>query len=343
MKVAQNIYQMIGNTPVLKIPSLSELCGNEIYVKCEHLNPGGSVKDRAALQMITDAVADGRLKPGMSIVEGTAGNTGIGLSLVGRAMGYPVEIVMPNNQSKDKEELIRLYGGQLKLVDPVPFANPAHFYHQAKAMAAAEPERYWWADQFENLSNQKAHYFGTGQELIEQLDRIDHFVSTGGSGGTIAGISRRLKEHNPNSIITLADPNGSGLKSYVESKEFRASGSSFTEGIGIMRLVNNFRQAHVDGALRVPDEVLVAVAHYVQQHDALLLGLSSALNLTAAFAVGLQQQNKRQKIVTISCDMGERSRAKLYSPDFLQAHSLTSQAPATDDLLAKVKNIENLS
>ena len=336
MKVANNLHESIGNTPLIRVPSLSDFTGTNIYIKCEHLNPGGSVKDRAALQMVLDAIETGKLKPGMSIIEGTAGNTGIGLSLVGASMGYDVKIVMPNNQSKDKERMIRLYGGDLKLVDPAPFKEERHFYHTAKKMAAEKPERYWWADQFENLSNQKAHYLNTGPEIIEQLDRVDHFISTSGSGGTIAGVSKSLKEHNAKTKVQLIDPYGSGLKHFFDHGEFKSFGSSFTEGIGIMRLVNNFKEAKVDSTIRLPDEVLVAIAYFVKKHDGIVLGLSSALNLAGAFYAALFAE-KGSNIVTISCDLGERSHAKLYSEEFLQEKSIPTEIDSIENLANLVK------
>ncbi|MEC9282338.1 MAG: pyridoxal-phosphate dependent enzyme, partial [Bdellovibrionota bacterium] len=296
--------------------------------------PGGSVKDRAALQMVQDAIASGKLKKGMTIIEGTAGNTGIGLSLVGASLGYDVEIVMPNNQSKDKERMIQLYGAKLNTVAPVPFKNENHFYHTAKNKAQAEPEKYWWADQFENLSNYKAHYLNTGVELLQQLDRIDYFVSTSGSGGTIAGISKRLKEANPETKVHLVDPYGSGLKHFFDHGEFKSYGDSFTEGIGIMRLVSNFKEAKVDKAIRLPDEVLVAIAYHVKKHDGIALGLSSALNLSAAFFTALESP-KGSNVVSISCDLGERSSAKLYNPEFLKDKNI-STAPKSLEEIAKM-------
>lgn len=331
MKVSNSIHESIGNTPLVKIPSLSKFAGSDIYVKCEHLNPGGSVKDRAALQMVKDAIESGKLKKGMTIIEGTAGNTGIGLALVGASMGLDVEIVMPNNQSKDKERMIQLYGAKLKTVAPVPFKNENHFYHTAKNMALAEPEKYWWADQFENLSNHRAHYLNTGVELLQQLDRIDYFVSNSGSGGTIAGISKRLKESNPNTKVHLVDPYGSGLKHFFDHGEFKSFGDSFTEGIGIMRLVNNFKQAKVDKAIRLPDEVLVAIAYHVKEHDGIALGLSSALNLSAAFFTALEAP-KASNVVTISCDLGERSAAKLYNPEFLKEKGISIEAKSIEEI-----------
>ncbi|MFK8138749.1 MAG: cysteine synthase A [Bdellovibrionales bacterium] len=317
----ESIIDLIGNTPVLKIKSLSEFTGCNIFLKLEHLNPGGSVKDRAALQMVKDALETGKLNQNKTIIEGTAGNTGIGLALVGNALGIPVEIVMPNNQSPEKSKMIELFGAKLRLVQPVPFKDPKHFYHQAKSIASHCPDDYWWADQFENTSNFKAHYQNTGPEIYKQLPDLSHFVSTSGSGGTLAGVSKYLKEQSSNIQSVLIDPKGSGLKSFVEKGEFQSEGSSFTEGIGIMRLVNNFKNAEIDKAISLEDRFLVAIAHTVKELDGIILGLSSALNVAGAFYTALHAP-KSSTIVTISCDLGERSIGKLYNPEFLKSKEI---------------------
>lgn len=337
MKIYETLSQSIGQTPLLKLRSFSEFTGSDIYLKCEHLNPGGSIKDRAALQMVQDAIAENKLKKGMTIIEGTAGNTGIGLALVGKSLGYDVEIVMPNNQSKSKEDLIKAFGAKLHLVDPVPFKDEKHFYHQAKNMAKEKPEEYWWADQFENLSNQKAHYQNTGPEILEQLPDITHFICTAGSGGSISGISKYLKENKSDVRCHLVDPKGSGLKSYIDKGEFVSEGSSFTEGIGIMRLVNNFKEAKLDGAMSLNDQCLVSVAHSLQKLDGIVLGLSSALNAAAAFKLALTSP-KGSKIVSLSCDLGERSFAKLYNEDFLKDKKISSGAVNLPELSQLLKS-----
>ena len=283
--------------------------------------------------MISSAIDSGKLKPGMSIVEGTAGNTGIGLGLVGASMGIPVEIFMPNNQSKMKEQMISLFGAKLNLVAPCPFKDENHFYHQAKNKALAEPEKYWWADQFENTDNHLAHYKYTGPEILKDLPEITHFVSTAGSGGTIAGISRYLKEKKTSVECVLVDPKGSGLKSYIETGIFKSEGSSFTEGIGIMRLVENFKHAKIDRAISLKDDSLVELAHFIKNTEGFALGLSSALNLSAAFAVALKAPPGSQ-ILSLSCDLGERSMAKLYNGDFL-----SSQDIAIDNETTRLENI----
>ncbi len=313
---------LIGNTPIVRINSLSRLTGCEILGKCETMNPGGSVKDRAALQMITDAVDSGKLKPGMTIVEGTAGNTGIGLALVGRSLGYEVLVVMPKGQAFEKERLVTLYGAELKLVDPCPFSNPNHFYHTARQIAENEPDKYWWANQFENLSNFRAHYSKTGPEIYNQTGGfLDFFVSVSGTGGTIAGVSNYLKEKIPGIKILLADPEGSGSCSYVHTGKFENEGSSITEGIGIMRLVENFGQAKIDDAFTLPDQDIVTVANYVRKNDNIVVGSSSALNLAGALKTAVEC-GPGKRILTMICDSGERAYSKLYNPEFLESKEL---------------------
>ncbi len=319
--VRSNTVELIGNTPLLKIPSLSRLSGCEIFVKCEFLNPGGSVKDRAAKFMVEEAMKSGALKPGMTIVEGTAGNTGIGLSLVAKAKGFKALIVMPEGQTIEKERMISLYGGELKKVPAVPFANENHFYHTAKRIGASDTKTYWWADQFNNLANFRAHYEGTGPEIYEALGGdIQGFVTAAGSGGSIAGISRYLKDKNSKIVTELVDPDGSGLLHYMQHGEFKCKGASITEGIGIMRLVDNFKEAKLDGGFTLPDQVLVSLSRYVRDQDGLILGSSSALNVAAAFK--LAKRLGKGRVVTLACDLGERSASKLYNDEFLKTQGL---------------------
>ncbi len=332
---AKNLSELIGNTPLLRVPSLSELTGCDIFVKCEHLNPGGSIKDRAALQMTLDAIESGQLKKGMTIVEGTAGNTGIGLALVAKALGYDCLAVMPNNQAIEKQRMIELHGAQLKLVDPCPFKNENHFYHTARRLAEEDSDKYWWANQFENLSNYKAHYTRTGPEILEQTDgKLDYLVSVAGTGGTIGGCSSFLKEKLPNLKVVLVDPGGSGLCSYVHTKEFKSEGGSITEGIGIMRLVANFAKAQIDEAFSLPDQDLVTISQYVRQHDGILLGSSSALNLAGALKIAIEN-GPGKRIVTFSCDLGERSFSKLYTEEFLKTKDLDLHQTDIDTLIKK--------
>jgi cysteine synthase A len=317
-----SILEAIGNTPLIEVPCLAKASGSKILLKCENLNPGGSVKDRAAKLMILKAIERGDLKPGMTIIEGTAGNTGIGLSIVGKALGFKVKIVMPNNQAKEKEKLIEFYGAELILVPPCPFADQKHFYHTARRISEENPEHYFWVNQFENLDNQLAHYETTGPELWEQTKgKIDYLVLTAGSGGTIGGCSKFLKEKNPNLKVILVDPEGSGLANFVNHGEFKSSGSSMTEGIGIMRLVANFKEALIDEAFTLNDQDLVNVAYYVRDHDNIILGSSAALNVAAAFKVA-REVGANKTIVTMWCDGGERSASKLYNSDFLNSKNL---------------------
>lgn len=322
-----SILEAIGNTPLIEIPSLSKLTGSRILLKCENLNPGGSVKDRAAKHMLLNAISEGKLKEGMTIVEGTAGNTGIGLAIVGRALGFKVQIVMPNNQAKEKERLIEFYGADLITVPPCPFADENHFYHTARRMAEKDPEKYFWVNQFENLNNQLAHYETTGPEIWAQTGgQIDYLVSTAGSGGTIAGTSKFLKEKKSELKVILVDPEGSGLAHYLKHGEFKSSGSSITEGVGIMRLVANFKEARVDEAFTLKDQELVDIAYYVKEHDNIILGASAALNVAAAFQIA-KQSGGGKSIVTFWCDGGERSASKLYNPEFLKTKNLIISDP----------------
>jgi cysteine synthase A len=317
-----SLIDAIGKTPLIEIPSLSKATKCRILLKCEHLNPGGSIKDRAAKSMILKARSRGELRPGMTIVEGTAGNTGIGLALVGRALGHSVTVVMPNNQSKEKERLIEFFGASLILVPACPFADQNHFYHTAKKIAAQNSDKYWWANQFENLDNHLAHYEETAPEIWSQAEgQIDYLVSSAGTGGTIAGCSKFLKEKNLHLKTILVDPDGSGLANFVRHGEFKSTGSSITEGIGIMRLVANFKEAKVDEAMNFNDQELVNMAYHLREHDALVLGSSSVLNVLGAYQLA-KNCGPGKTIVTFCCDSGERNISRLYNPEFLSSNGL---------------------
>lgn len=332
---ADNLADLIGNTPLLRIPSLSELTGCDIFLKCEQMNPGGSIKDRAALQMVLDAIANGQLKKGMTIVEGTAGNTGIGLAVVAKALGFELLAVMPRGQTKEKERMIALHGATLKLVDPCPFSNENHFYHSARRLAEKDPKKYWWANQFENLNNFKAHCTHTGPEIDSQVDgKLDFLVSVAGTGGTIAGNSVYLKDAIKGLRVILIDPEGSGLCSFFHKGEFKTTGNSITEGIGIMRLVANFAKAKVDEAHTIKDQDLVTVAHYVRQSDGIVLGSSSALNVAGALMTAVKHGPKK-RIVTFNCDLGERSYSKLYNSKYLESKGLDISKTDIKPLLKK--------
>lgn len=332
--IAKDVTELIGNTALLRINSLSEVTGCEILLKCEQQNPGGSIKDRAALQLVKDAIDSGKLKPGMTIVEGTAGNTGIGLALVAKAFGFKMLVVMPRGQAKEKEQMIVLYDAQLKLVDACPFTERNHFYHTAKRLGAMHDD-YWWADQFENVSNYKAHYLNTGPEIWQQTQgKVDALVSVVGTGGTIAGNSCYLSEQNPNLQTWLVDPYGSGIYAYLKTGQYKASGSSFTEGIGIMRSVENFRQAKVNKAITLPDQDLVTISRQVSQLDGILLGSSSALNVAGALYTAAKM-GPGHTIVTFCCDLAERSYSKLYNEDFLISKGIVSDHETLASMFAR--------
>ena len=332
---AQNLADLVGNTPLLRIASLSELTGCDIFLKCEQLNPGGSIKDRAALQMVLDAIESGELQKGMTIIEGTAGNTGIGLAVVAKALGYDLLAVMPRGQTEEKERMIALHGGTLKLVDPCPFPDDNHFYHTARRLAEGDPKKYWWANQFENLSNFKAHCTCTGPEIQQQTDgKVDFLVSVAGTGGTIAGNSAYLKEAIGDVKVHLIDPEGSGLCSYFHTGKFKAEGQSITEGIGIMRLVANFAKARIDDAFTIPDQDIVTLSQYLRVHDGIVLGSSSALNAAGALMTAVKA-GPGKRIVTFNCDLGERSYSKLYNSEYLKTRDLDITQTDIKPLLKK--------
>jgi len=320
------VGETVGSTPLIKIKSISKITGCQIYGKAEFLNPGGSVKDRAALGMILGFEQRGDLKPGGTIVEGTAGNTGIGLATLAAERGYRVKIVAPNNQAEEKYSLLRALGCELTLVAPVPFREETHFYHHAKRLAEST-EGAVWANQFENPDNGNFHLETTGPEIWRQTNEmVDVFCMSVGTGGTISGVSRYLKSKNKNIEIYAVDPDGSGIASFLERKEFVASGSSITEGIGIMRLTENFKRARVDFPLRVGDQEMIDMCHHLARHDGLVLGSSAALNLAAALKIGLKYKNSNKVIVTILCDHGSRYFSKLFNQGFLQDKNLLPKA-----------------
>lgn len=312
----------IGNTPLIEIPSLSKITGCKILGKAEHLNPGGSVKDRAALFMVEQAEKDGNLKVGGTIVEGTAGNTGIGLALVANAKGYRCVIVMPNNQSPEKIDLLSTLGAEVELVEPVPFSNPNHFYHTAQRRSLAI-ENAFWADQFENIANSESHYQTTAPEIWQQTGgAIDGIVMSSGTGGTIGGVTAYLKEQNPNIAAYLIDPQGSGLYSFMTDGVFKAEGSSITEGIGINRGTANFYRAKLDGAFQGSDLEAIEMAHHLLKHDGLFIGSSAALNLVGAVKLA-RKLGKGKVIVTILCDGGGRYQSRMFNSQWLAEKQLT--------------------
>jgi cysteine synthase A len=319
-----DLWHTVGWTPLIRLHHLSELTGCTILGKAEFLNPGGSVKDRAAKGIIDAAERDGRLQPGGTIVEGTAGNTGIGLTTLANRRGYRTIIVIPDNQSREKIETLRALGADVRVVPSVGFANPENYYHQARRIAEETPGGFW-ADQFNNTANAQYHYETTGPEIWEQTGgRIDAAVMAAGTGGTISGISRALKERQETIRVVLADPMGSALYSYIKTGELDSAGDSITEGIGIGRITANFALARVDDAWQVDDHQMIEMAFFLARHEGLLLGSSSALNCFAA-ARYARQLGPGHTIVTILCDGGQRYLSNLYNQTWLAEQDLHPQ------------------
>ena len=315
----------IGNTPLIRLATLSAYVGRDIFGKAEHLNPGGSVKDRAALGIIEDFEQRGLLKPGGVVVEGTAGNTGIGLTLVGNARGYRTIIVMPDDQAPEKYELLRTFGADLRVVEAAPFTNEANYYHEARRIAESIPGAVW-ANQFENTVNRDTHERTTGPEIVAQMDgKLDAFVAAAGTGGTLAGTGRALKAHDPKIRVVLCDPYGSALYHFVKDGTLDAAGDSIAEGIGIKRLTANFKDAPVDDAVRVDDRTMVEMAHWLLREAGLFVGGSAALNVAGAarYAATLPPGSR---VVTVLCDGGDRYRSRIYDAAWLEENGLVPQA-----------------
>ncbi len=320
------IVEAIGNTPLIRLERASELTGCTILGKAEFMNPGQSVKDRAALFIIQDAVKRGALKPGGVIVEGTAGNTGIGLALVGNAMGFRTVIVIPETQTQEKKDMLRLAGATLIEVPAVPYSNPNNYVkisgRLAEHLAATEPNGAIWANQFDNVANRQGHIETTGPEIWEQTQgRIDGFVSAVGTGGTLAGVGMALKARNPKVTIALADPLGAALYSYYATGELKSSGSSITEGIGQGRITKNLEDAPVDIAFQIPDEEAVPTVFDLLEHEGLCLGGSSGINVAGAIRLA-KELGPGHTIVTVLCDFGTRYQSKLFNPEFLRSKNL---------------------
>jgi len=326
MGIRAGFVEAIGNTPLIRLRRASELTGCEILGKAEFLNPGGSVKDRAALAIVLDAERRGVLRPGGTLVEGTAGNTGIGLCLVGNARGYRTVIVMPETQSQEKKDMLRLIGADLRLVPAVPYSNPGNYVHVsqriAEELAATEANGAVWANQFDNLANAQGHYDTTGREIWQQTGgRIDAFTCATGTGGTLAGIARYLKDQNPTVRTVLADPLGSGLYSHFAHGEIRVEGSSITEGIGQSRITANLASAPLDDWVQVSDEEALPLIFDLIRHEGLVLGGSSGINIAAAIKVA-QKLGPGHTVVTILADYGTRYQSKLFNPEFLRSKNL---------------------
>lgn len=316
----------IGNTPLIRLNRLSDETGCEILGKAEFMNPGGSVKDRAALGIVRDAERRGLLRPGGTIVEGTAGNTGIGLAVVGNSLGYPTVIVMPDNQSQDKVDTLRAYGAEVRLVPAVPFKDPNHFVHQsrrlAEELAASLPNGAYWANQFDNTANRDFHAATTAAEIWQQTGgTVDGFVCAVGTGGTLAGTARGLRELKPDVRIGIADPTGSALYNWFTHGELRAEGGSISEGIGTSRITANMEGVAVDLPFQIPDSESIPLVYRLIREEGLLLGGSSGVNVAGAVRMA-RALGPGHVIVTILCDSGLRYRQRLFNREFLASKGL---------------------
>jgi cysteine synthase A len=326
MDVKSGFLDTVGNTPLIKLRGPSELTGCDIYGKAEFLNPGGSVKDRAALAIVRDAERRGQLQKGGVIVEGTAGNTGIGLALVGNALGYRTVIIMPETQSQEKKDMLRLCGADLRLVPAVPYANPMNYVRYseslAKEIAAKEPNGAIWANQFDNLANRQGHQETTGPEIWAQTDgKVDAFTCAVGTGGTLAGVGMALKERSKDVKIVLADPMGSALYNFYAKGELKAEGNSITEGIGQGRVTKNLEDAPLDDWVQITDEEALPVIFDLLSKEGLCVGGSSGINVCAAIQVA-RKLGPGHTIVTVLCDFGTRYQSKLFNPEFLRERNL---------------------
>jgi len=326
MPVHHGIVDAIGNTPMIRLHRASELTGCAILGKAEFMNPGQSVKDRAALFIIQDAEKRGLLRPGGVIVEGTAGNTGIGLALVGNALGYRTVIVIPETQTQEKKDMLRLCGAELIEVPAVPYANPNNYVKVsgriAESLAKSEPNGAIWANQFDNVANRDGHVVTTGPEIWAQTNgRVDGFVCAVGTGGTLAGVGIALKERNPKIAIGLADPMGAALYNYYTRAELKAEGSSIMEGIGQGRITKNLEGFEPDVAFQIPDEEAVPIVFELLEQEGLCLGGSSGINVAGAIRLA-QHLGSGHTIVTVLCDYGTRYQSKLFNPDFLRSKNL---------------------
>jgi cysteine synthase len=321
MDIKRGFVSAVGNTPLIRLNSLSDETGCEILGKAEFLNPGGSVKDRAALYIVEDAERRGWLKSGGTVVEGTAGNTGIGLAHICNAKGYKCLIIIPDTQSPEKIDLMRTLGAEVRTVPAVPYKDPNN-YVKLSGRIAAEMENAVWANQFENLANREAHYATTGPEIWAQTDgTIDAWVAATGTGGTYAGVTLFLKEKNPDIKCCLADPMGSGLYSYYKTGEIKLEGSSVTEGIGNSRITGNMIDVPVDDALQIDDRFAIKMIYQMLEKDGLFLGGSVGINVGAAVRLA-QQMGPGHTIVTVLCDGGSRYQSKLFNRDWLATKGL---------------------
>ncbi len=330
MDIRDGFIGTVGNTPLIRLRKASELTGCTVLGKAEFLNPGGSVKDRAALAIVEDAEARGLLRPGGVIVEGTAGNTGIGLALVGNARGYRTVIVIPETQSQEKKDMLRLVGAELREVPAVPYKNPDNYVHVserlAKELAASEPNGALWANQWDNLANRHGHYTTTGPEIWQQTEgKVDAFICAIGTGGTLSGVGLFLKERNPRIRVGLADPMGAALYSYFRHGELKAEGSSITEGIGQGRVTKNVDGTPVDEAYQIPDSEALPILFDLVIQEGLCLGGSSGINVAGAIRLA-RDLGPGHTIVTVLADYGSRYQSKLFNPAFLRTQKLPAPA-----------------
>jgi cysteine synthase A len=321
-----SVAAAVGRTPLIKLRRASEETGCTILGKAEFMNPGASVKDRAALGIITEAMASGRLQPGGTVVEGTAGNTGIGLTVIGNALGLRTVIVIPNTQSQEKKDTLRLLGAEVVEVPAVPYRDANNYVKYsarlAEALAVTEPGGAVWANQFDNIANREIHTATTAEEIWADTEgKVDGFVSAVGSGGTLGGVSRGLKAKREGIAIALADPPGSGLYSYFTTGEFKPEGSSVTEGIGQSRITKNLEGAPIDMAYQIPDEEALRIVFALTAEEGLCVGASTGVNVAGAIRLA-RELGPGHTIVTILCDSGTRYQSRLFNPAFLQAKSL---------------------
>ena len=321
-----SVVDAVGNTPLIRLRRASEATGCEIWGKAEWMNPGGSVKDRAALQIIREAERSGRLKPGGLIVEGTAGNTGIGIALMGRALGYRSLIVMPRTQAEEKKQAVRLAGAELVEVDAAPYANPGNYQRVAQRLAeeraAGDPHGVVWANQFDNTANREAHRLTTGPEILAQTGgEVDGFVCAVGTGGTLAGVAAALRERRPGVRIGMADPAGSAMFGWFSTGELKSEGESITEGIGQGRVTANLQGLAVDGAWQVSDAEALEQVFGLAEHEGLLVGGSAGVNVAGAIRMA-RELGPGKTVVTILCDGGQRYASKLFNPAFLRERGL---------------------
>jgi cysteine synthase A len=332
------LLQVIGNTPILKVQSLSALTGCDIYMKCENLNPGGTIKDRPALNMVVEAIVRGDLKPGMTIVEGTAGNTGIGLAMVGQTLGHKVTVVMPKGMAPEKHSILKLYGAEVVETEAVPFSDDRHFFKVGKKIGLSSPDK-WWANQFDNLDNYLAHYNSTAPEMYADMKGdIDAVVVASGSGGTAAGVSKYMKEKNKAIKVVVPDPQGSGISNYFKTGEFTTDNKyTMTEGVGITRFQEQYRYIEQDDSYIIDDQKLTTLAMYLREKEGLVMGMSSMLNLAGAFKTALKM-GPGKRIITFMCDGGERAISKMYNPSFLKEKGMDGSVLPEKEVLEIYKN-----